>query len=64
MTEKSETTLALFDQLFREMEAEDAVGLLVAVQLGRSVNDVNFMLQTTLFEKSVGGLRPQTQYII
>jgi hypothetical protein len=55
---------AVFQQLTQEMQAEDAVGLLAAAQLGRSVNELSLIVQTTLFDRSVGGLRPQTQYVI
>jgi hypothetical protein len=55
---------ALFDQLFGEMQAEDAVGLLVAVQLTESPNDVQFVVRSTVFDKSTGGLRDQNQYLI
>jgi hypothetical protein len=54
----------VFEQLTREMQAEDAVGLLAAAQLGRSVNELSLVVQTTLFDRSIGGLRPQTQYVI
>lgn len=55
---------AAFEQLTQEMQAEDAVGLLAAAQLGRSVNELSLVVQTTLFDRAVGGLRPQTQYVI
>ncbi len=55
---------ALFEQLAQEMQAEEAVGLLAAAQLSHGVNEMSFVVQTTLFDKAVGGLRPQTQYII
>jgi hypothetical protein len=54
----------LFGQLFAEMQAEDAVGLLLAAQLTETPNDLQIVVRTTLFDKAVGGLRDQNQYLI
>ncbi len=54
----------LFSQLFGEMQAEDAVGLLLAAQLTETPNDLQVVVRTTVFDKGTGGLRDQNQYLI
>ncbi len=54
----------MFDQLFQDMQAEDAVGVLLAAHLGNTPDEILFVIQSTRFDRSMGGLRPQHQYII
>ncbi len=54
----------MFDQLFNEMHVEDAVGLMLAAQLAETPDDVQIIVRTTVFDKSIGGLRDQNQYAI
>ncbi len=46
------------------MQAEDAVGLFVAAQLGNTPEEILCVVQSTLFDRSVGGLRLQHRYVI
>jgi hypothetical protein len=52
----------MFEQISQEMEAENAVGLILAAQLYGSPEAMQAVVQTALFEPA--GLRPQNQYVI
>ncbi|MCC7449433.1 MAG: hypothetical protein IT324_18585 [Anaerolineae bacterium] len=54
----------MLDQLFAEMQAEDAVGLLLAAQLHNTPGEMNIIVQSTLLDHSIGRLKAQNQYVI
>ncbi len=54
----------MFDQLFTEMQSDDAVGLLLAAQLHNTPGEMNIVVQSTLLDHSIGRLKPQNQYVI
>ncbi len=53
-----------FAQMMQEMQAESAVGLSLAAQLGSTPSELSLVLRTTLLDNSVGALRPVGYYLI
>ncbi|MHB8628138.1 MAG: hypothetical protein ACYDBJ_09845 [Aggregatilineales bacterium] len=54
----------MFEPIVRELETENAVGLLLAAQLGNTPSELILMLRTTILDAALGGLRPVGQYVI
>ncbi len=54
----------MFAPIARELEAENAVGLLLAAQLGNTPSELILMLRTTILDAALGGLRPVGQHVI
>lgn len=54
----------MFEPIAHDLEAENAVGLLLAAQLGNTPSELILMLRTTILDAALGGLRPVGQYVI
>lgn len=51
-------------QLLDELKGEDALGVLLAVQMGGVPNELQLLVQTAYHDEAAGGLRERTRYII
>jgi len=54
----------MFEPIAQDLEAENAVGLLLAAQLGNTPSELILMVRTTILDAARGGLRPVGQYVI
>lgn len=52
------------EQLFSEMAAENAVGVLLMVQMDAVPETVQIVVATTVYDEQAGGLRDQSRYVI
>src|SRR5579863_9696913 len=54
----------MFEPIVHDLEADNAVGLLLAAQLGNTPSEMILMLRTAILDGAIGGLRPNGQYVI
>lgn len=54
----------MFGQLVRELQADNALGLLLAAQLGNTPSELTLVVRTTYLDAASGGLRPIGYYTI
>jgi hypothetical protein len=53
-----------FGAIVHDLQAENAVGLLLVAQLGSSPSEMLLVVRTVIHDPAVGGLRPLNQYVI
>ena len=53
-----------FGPIVRELQAENAVGVLLLAQLGSSPAEIMLAVRTTILDQAAGGLRPLNQYVV
>lgn len=54
----------MFGQLVRELQNENALGLLLAAQLGNTPSEMTLVIRTTYLDAASGGLRPIGYYTV
>lgn len=66
MTEPAAGALSaqMFSQLLRELQPDNAMGLLLAAQLGNTPSELALVVRTTYLDAASGGLRPIGYYTI